>query len=183
MTSEAVADLVASFETELEAIPKEKAVVEQFLAEKLLKTFHPNHSVIMDAKFILVQLYGRNRLKDEAVMIREGRRKQELCRQILDVMSLVLPGKVRLRGMFLCELYVVSMYLLRQELESKTKTLSAIKADKLKALRPLLTESIEILSWEPRESIEGDRCRLARDYLFTLDANIEKAEKEKTKTK
>ena len=173
---ESAGEIAAKLEAQVEELPFEKVAYEKQL-KYLEEHLHPNHSIATDVKFSLVQLYGRARLADEAAMIREGKRKRQLCNEVLDLMAEITPGKFRLRGMFLCELYVVSMYLLRQEASSGRKKMSAISPDKLKQLRPLLTESIEILSWEPPDSVEGERCHLARDYLATLDINIKKAQK------
>ncbi len=84
-------------------------------------------------------------------------------------MGKVAPGRFRLRGMFLFELYVVSLFLLKKEgadmsVEERLK--------ELEGMRDQLEESVEILSWEPPDSMEGHRCAMARQYLKSLESMI-----------
>ena len=88
-------------------------------------------------------------------------------------MDKVTPGKFRLRGMFLFELYVVSLFLLKKESESSSSSSASERLPRLEALRTQLSEAEEILSWEPPQSVEGRRCAVARDYATALDNMVE----------
>ena len=69
------------------------------------KILHPNHHVMIDLEFTLVQLYGRERSKPpstqngpdskahEQAMVRDAKRKLELCEKVISVISKLMPGK------------------------------------------------------------------------------------------
>ena len=44
-------------------------------------------------------------------MVLEAKRKLALCEKVLNVISILIPGKVRMRGMFLSEMYGIVVYL------------------------------------------------------------------------
>ena len=70
-------------------------------------------------------------------------------------------GLFRLRGMLLFELFVVSYYLLKRD-EKHMK-----KSDVNEATRYLINvieESSLILSFEPENTLEGQRYKMAQDY-------------------
>ena len=175
---------VAALEEESEQLQKEQAndggeeehtreSMEALLA-KMSRFLHPNHHAATDLKFCLVQMYG-NRRAPAATLLQEGRRKQSLCQEVLAVMEKVTPGRFRLRGMFLFELYVVSLFLFKKEEEDPGSPPSppSERMRRLEALRAHLEEAEEILSWEPAGSVEGRRRAVAVNYLGTLDNMLE----------
>ncbi len=139
---------------------------------KMTRFLHPNHHACVDIKFSLAQLYGRARASDVR-LIHEGRRKQMICIEILEVMSRVCPGMFRLRGMFLFELYVVSLFLLKKDAEEGEGSDLRLRLARLEGLRRDLVEAVEILSWEPPGSAEGRRCAVAREYLKSLEVMVD----------
>ena len=57
-------------------------------------------------------LYLNSYEHDRAIkMVVEGRRKLALCEKVLGVISLLTPGQVRMRGMFLSEMYGIIVFL------------------------------------------------------------------------
>ncbi len=88
-------------------------------------------------------------------------------------MNKVCPGRFRNRGMFLFELYVVSQFLLNRD--ERFRLTRDQHLERLQVLRRLLGESVEILSWEPPQSVEGQRCQIARGYLQSLEETIKKS--------
>ena len=46
-------------------------------------------------------------------MMSEAHRKLALCKKVLDIIGVLTPGKVRMRGMFLSETYGIITYLAR----------------------------------------------------------------------
>ena len=170
INSEEICDLIAKLEAEVEILPTTKEALEEELI-RLKKYLHPNHCIMLDVKFTLVQLYGRQRLNLYEEMMFEARRKKQLCQDVLDGMEMIIRGKFRLRGMFLFELYVVSLYEVKQE-QSAAKLKKEEFRQRLRSLRPILDECIEILSWEPQATLEGERCAMAKDYIVRLDAMI-----------
>lgn len=79
------------WEAEIESLPMDKDRYEDQLV-RLQKLLHPNHSLILDLKCTLCQLYGRENRGSEADMLVEARRKKELCLQVLETMDMVIPG-------------------------------------------------------------------------------------------
>lgn len=160
-------------EREVESLANKKEDLEEKILALSDKLLHRNHNIILDMKFTLVNLYGRERLEDDQLLI-EARRKRQLCTEVIDVMDLVIPGRFRLRGMFLFELYVVSLYLLKRK-ENEGKFGSEEEARlKMEELKEVIEESIEILSYEPEDSLEGQRAELGRQYLRNLKSSIAK---------
>ena len=47
----------------------------------------------------------------QAEWISEAHRKLALCNKVLDVIGVLTPGKVRMRGMFLSEMYGIVIFL------------------------------------------------------------------------
>ena len=45
------------------------------------------------------------------IMVLEAKRKLALCEKVLNVISILTPGQVRMRGMFLSEMYGIVVYL------------------------------------------------------------------------
>ena len=95
-----VEELVDVLEKEVAGLPTTKDAYEASLA-KYSRILHPNHHVMIDLEFTLVQLYGREkaqRLEDpkaqEQVMVRDAKRKLELCEKVLSVISKLMPGKL-----------------------------------------------------------------------------------------
>ena len=71
--------------------------------------------------------------------------------------------------MFLFELYVVSMYLLKKE--EKTMVQSQFLENLLK-LKVILTEAQGILGYEAPSTIEGARAKTAMEYGVRLESMI-----------
>lgn len=165
--------LLRELEEENQTTPVQKVPLENRI-KALERLLHPNHNLILDLKFSLCQLYGHAKLAEPQAMINEARSKKRLCLEILHLMDAIVPGKFRLRGMFLLELYVVSLFLLRAQDEDPDQG----KMDKtrfqrsLEELRGILQESIEILGFEPKDSIEGRRCQTALTYMEKLSIMI-----------
>ena len=47
----------------------------------------------------------------KAEMIVEANRKLDLCNKVLNILGILTPGKVRMRGMFLSEMYGIIVFL------------------------------------------------------------------------
>ena len=73
-----------------------------------------------------------------------------------------------MRGMFLFELYVVSVFLAKKDESLRGEALRRTLSD----LKSVLQEAIEILSYEPENTLEGMRCKSAQEYMKNLDVMI-----------
>ena len=97
-----VEELVDVLEKEVASLPTTKDAYEASLA-KYSRILHPNHHVMIDLEFTLVQLYGREKASQkmaedpkaqEQAMVRDARRKLELCEKVLSVISKLMPGEL-----------------------------------------------------------------------------------------
>ena len=152
------------WEEKIENTPRTLPDQENILAE-LLKIYHPNHHMCVDVYFNMVPLFGHS---SQYTLIEEAERKLELVERVLSVMDKVIPGLFRMRGMFLCERYTATLFLLRSKLESKEISKSTF-VRKLAGFRSSLEEARMILSFEPEGSIESSRLESVRTFIKQLD--------------
>ena len=62
-------------------------------------SLHPNHVFLIDKKYTLAKMYGRNEGYEANVMTDDQlRRKQKLCEEVLFVFDKIMPGRLRKRG-------------------------------------------------------------------------------------
>ena len=85
------ASIVEAAEKEVEAVGQSKAECEALLERLTATQFHDGHSLAVDLKFNLIQLYGSTRC-ETSQMVLEATRKKELCEDILSVLSILVPG-------------------------------------------------------------------------------------------
>ena len=93
--------------------------------------------------WIFLQLYGRDQPSKEEMMA-HALRKKELCESVIDVMDKIIPGRFRLRGMFLSEIYGILFFLAKRAYD-----LGDIDRPQylqwLQKAKEILKESIEVL--------------------------------------
>lgn len=145
---------------EAESIQK----LQEFL-EKYRNVLHKNHYIFLYAKHTLCQLYGRtegyliHELSDEDL-----KRKEDYCRDLLNVSNILEPGLSRLRGVTMYELHAPIMVQATRLFESKKITCDQLKK-RLKEVMQLLRDCEEILSLESEGSSEHTMALAARDAL------------------
>ena len=142
--------------------------------------------------WIFLQLYGRDQPSKEEMMA-HALRKKELCESVIDVMDKIIPGRFRLRGMFLSEIYGILFFLAKraydlgdidrpQYLQRLQKAKEILKesievlhiiflqiVSEISNLTLKLTFPFQILSYEPLETVEGIRCQTTREFLLQLE--------------
>ena len=93
--------------------------------------------------WIFLQLYGRDQPSKEEMMA-HALRKKELCESVIDVMDKIIPGRFRLRGMFLSEIYGILFFLAKRAYDlgdiDRPQYLQ-----RLQKAKEILKESIEVL--------------------------------------
>merc|ERR1712223_257112 len=184
LSHDEVRHLIEELEKEASSLPLNKRVYEKTL-ERFSRILHPNHHIMVDMEFTLIQLLGRQpssksnqfneqdgsksvengSSKDE--MMSEAHRKLALCKKVLDLIGVLTPGKVRMRGMFLSETYGIITYLARHAFNAGEIT-SDEYLSRLRSCSVFLEEAIEILSYEPEGTIEASRLKIAKDFRVYL---------------
>lgn len=140
---------------------------EEFL-EKYRNVLHKNHYLCLSAKHSLFQLYGRT----EGYLIHELssddlKKKEDYCRDFLEIASILEPGLSRLRGVTMYEMHAPIMVQATRDFEGKKISCEVLKK-LLKEVIKLLKDSEEILSIEPEGSSEHTMAIAARDALKRL---------------
>ena len=70
-------------------------------------------------------------------------RKKELCESVIDVMDKIIPGRFRLRGMFLSEMYGILYFLAKRAYDAGDIDRPQF-LKRLQKAKDILTESIEV---------------------------------------
>lgn len=149
-----VMNLVTKLYDELDAIGGNDINQIEMFMRKYSKTLHRNHYIFLSAKHSLCQLYG----KTEGFVINELtpellKRKEDYCREFLEVIDILEPGSSRLRGVILYELHAPVMLQLTQELEHGKIKITEFKR-RVKEVIQMLKTSHKILKYEPIGSPE-----------------------------
>lgn len=129
---------------------------------------HKNHYLNLSVKHSLCELYGRteeyllNTMSPE-----ELKRKEDYCRDLLQVIDVLEPGLSRLRGVVMYELHAPVMLQTTRLFEEKRITTTELKR-RLKEVVKLLKDSANILSFEPEGTPEADMGMAAKDALSRM---------------
>lgn len=138
--------------------------IEAFMS-KYSKVLHRNHYVFLSAKHSLCQLYGKvdgfliNELSAEQL-----KKKEDHCRDLLEVIDILEPGSSRLRGVILYELHAPIMLQITRELQMGRIKNSEFRRQ-LKDVVQILKKSYEILKNEPVGSSEHQMAVAAHAAL------------------
>ncbi|XP_066950946.1 uncharacterized protein [Macrobrachium rosenbergii] len=166
-----ITSVVAEEAEELEAAPTVD-LCEAFL-EKWRDTFHSDHAILLNIKYVLLNLYGSEEGYElENLTPIQLARKEELCQQVLNVADLLLPGISRLRGSVLYELYQSKFY--KAGALFKVGAISNDQAKKIASeAMTALKECARVLSYEPEVQPEGQLGLEAKDEIGQLEEWIE----------
>jgi hypothetical protein len=142
------------------------------LLEKYKSVLHSNHFVMISLKNALVDSYGHvkghllSELPDALL-----RRKIELCEELLEILDVFEKGKSRARGLMMFELHAPIVLLAKFRWEAGgLSNLEYLK--ELERAKVLLSESVEILSWEDESFCKT--LGLARSSMEVLEKLIER---------
>ncbi|CRL02851.1 CLUMA_CG015740, isoform A, partial [Clunio marinus] len=171
LAAQFVMNLVTKLFDELDAIGGNNVIEIEGFMRKYSRTLHNNHYIFLSAKHSLCQLLG----KVEGYLINELnaellKRKEDLCRDLLEVIDVLEPGSSRLRGVILYELHAPVMLQLTRELQMGRIKNSDFKR-RLKEVVQILNESYKILQYEPENSSENQMAVAAKS---ALDSMVEK---------
>lgn len=146
--------LVTKLYDELDAIGGSDINQIELFMRRYAKTLHSNHYIFLSAKHSLCQLYGKvdgfliNELSAEQL-----KKKEDYCRDLLDVINVLEPGSSRLRGVILYELHAPVMLQITRELQMRRIKNCDFKRG-LREVLGILTEAYDILKHEPEGSPE-----------------------------
>ena len=87
-------------------------------------------------------MYGRDQPSKEEMMS-HALRKKELCESVINVMDKIIPGRFRLRGMFLSEMYGILFFLAKRAYENGDIDRHQF-LNKLQHAKIVLDESMEV---------------------------------------
>ena len=121
---------------------------EEYL-KRYANVLHRNHYLILSAKHSLCQLIGRS----DGFIINELdltqlQRKEEYCRDLLDVVNVLEPGASRLRGIICYELHAPLMMKITREFENRIINSNQLRS-RLKEVRTKLAFVIGFLNFFP----------------------------------
>lgn len=172
-TNDFVQSSIALIEAEIDAVPDTNDVHQtidsyEFLLTKYGRILHPNHFLQVKVKELLIILYAARMGEGDdfqSEVIKCMERRLDLCRNILDVLDVLQPGKNRSRAMLLYEMYTSTIAVI------KLNWNSLIGRDEHVAnTSVLLDECLPVLKWEDESSVErtvADICeRLAESVLM-----------------
>lgn len=117
--------------------------------KRYANVLHQNHYLILSAKHSLCQLIGRS----DGYIINELdlsqlQRKEEYCRDLLNVVNVLEPGASRLRGIICYEMHAPMMVAVTREFENRTINSNQLRC-RLKEVRKLTlittTELIQLI--------------------------------------
>jgi hypothetical protein len=118
------------------------------LLEKYKSILHSNHFIMISIKNALIDLYGHvkghllSELPDALL-----RRKIELCEEVLEILNVFEKGKSRARGLMMYEMCAPIVLYAKSRHQNGDLSKAEYLGQLMKA-RELLSESLEILSWE-----------------------------------
>uniref|UniRef100_A0A182R8I9 SET domain-containing protein n=1 Tax=Anopheles funestus TaxID=62324 RepID=A0A182R8I9_ANOFN len=129
---------------------------------------HDNHYLLLSVKHSLCELYG----KIESYLIPQLspdqlKRKEILCRDLLEVVDQLEPGLSRLKGTIMYELHVPLLIESGQQFQRGIIQRTELRR-RLKEVQKLLKESEKILSLEPEGSPEHSIAEAAREALENM---------------
>ncbi|KAK0087191.1 hypothetical protein PV325_001560 [Microctonus aethiopoides] len=146
--------------------------IRENVMKKYHSVLHPRHAFLTMLRLSLSQLYGRvdeYELDDLPDVVLEH--KVDMCRLLLQVLDVIVPGYSRERGMTLYELHAPLLFLARSQWTANVIDDAGVKS-KMTEVANILKEATTILSLEPPETIEGQISLVANESLKQLNESI-----------
>ena len=144
---------------------------EAFL-KKYKPILHPNHVVLIKVKYALAKMYGRmegyeaNNLTNDQLV-----RKLDLCKEVLTVLNIIMPGQTRMRGVIMYELHLPLVLLANRQLQlgpGGGADPKQIKTNLRLGLR-YLKQGLKILKIQPDGSFESKIVAGAKNSVGELE--------------
>ncbi|KAJ8680670.1 hypothetical protein QAD02_016457 [Eretmocerus hayati] len=144
------------------------------LLEKLARTFHKNHFVMLSLKQQILGLY-RNEIRNNVNPRRKVmQRMLEMCKEMLDVLEIVEPGISRLKGITLYEMHLPLAMLAQRAYSSREITATEL-LKRLEEAKALLKRGCGMLLLEPQGTPEAQLAKQALMELKLLNRSCDDA--------
>ncbi|XP_050091756.1 SET domain-containing protein SmydA-8-like isoform X2 [Anopheles aquasalis] len=168
VSAQTIVVLLEQLSKKLDAIDgNDVAGYEQFL-QAYGAVLHDNHYLMLSAKHSLCELYGKiNGYLIPELSPEQLKRKETVCRDLLEVIDQLEPGLSRLRGTIMYELHVPLMIEAGQLFQGGSIQRAELRR-RLKEVQRLLRESERILALEPEGSPEYGMAVAARDAIKNM---------------
>ncbi|XP_076654988.1 uncharacterized protein LOC143360216 isoform X3 [Halictus rubicundus] len=140
------------------------------LATKLIRSFHPNHFVMLSLKQKLLAAY-RKEMATPNPSKKCMQRMLETCKEVCDVLEIVEPGISRLKAIMLYEMHLPLMLLANRAYAAREISLAELSS-RLEEAGSLLKRSLGMLLLEPVDTPEGKLAKRALHELKALNQNI-----------
>lgn len=136
------------------------------LIEDKSQTVHPNHFHLFAVKHTLLQLYGRDGKADEVVM----KKKENLCKEFLNICTTLDPGMSRLSSYASVALYECHVAVMARNWQASDELPDSRSVRKdIDLAKALLRQCISIVTGEPDDSPEGKLRSLALGNLQEIE--------------
>ncbi|KAK4873948.1 hypothetical protein RN001_013308 [Aquatica leii] len=135
--------------------------------EKLLSL---NHAYMIDVKLALAQLIGDGSQTLQSLPVDDLLYKQQLCKELIDVIKVIAPAEKRVVGILLVEIYAAKTELQRRKpTNGGNFKKSENPIETILECMTILRRAIACLQHEPDLLFEGKLCQQARKDLEKLE--------------
>ncbi|GLV35060.1 SET and MYND domain containing arthropod-specific member 1 [Carabus blaptoides fortunei] len=155
LTSNAIQNIMDRIGRDLNAMQKGDWKSCQIFLDYYQKLLHHNHYYLTDVRLALGQLIGQhtedglNSIPEDAVDL-----KMKLCAQVTELVKILNPAEVRVRGTLLFELHAAVAEMAKRRATSGEADSTELRAMLLHS-KAILEEAVELLKHEPAELPEG----------------------------
>jgi len=161
--------MIEKLEFDIDSIPGSAAEQLEQRVTDLVGTLHENHYLITECKRRLLDIYGHEERFEYGNLTESTiKRKMMYCDQLLELASILSPGKSELRGYLLWEKYTATHSLLQKQSQNGEKYI-----DSLQNLCSNLREIVEIFGKIRADSVEGANAIKAKCDLSRLEQQIQ----------
>ena len=168
LAGSSVMNLVTRLYDELDAIDGNDVNGMENFITKYSTSLHRNHYIFLSAKHSLCQVYGKiDGFLINELSIEQLKKKEDYCREFLEVIDVLEPGTSRLRGVVLYELHAPVMLQITRDLQCNRIKVSEFK-QRLKEVVQILQKSYDILKLEPTGSSENSMALAAKSALDSI---------------
>ncbi|XP_017484626.1 PREDICTED: protein msta-like isoform X1 [Rhagoletis zephyria] len=171
LQSKEIVKLLDAINTNLESIDAHNIPGLEAFLKKYERVLGPNHYLLLSAKYLLCQIYGRiEGYLLHTMPLEDVEKKENYCRDFLRVVDALEPGMTRLRGLILYELHGAIMMRSQRLMMAGEISESEFKRNIKNVIR-CLQESRDIMLLEPEGSSEREMGVAAAKALVEMGVN------------